>query len=71
MLVLKNSSKLKRNDFSLKDEEEIYDMQLEEVQKNPRWFLDNLDYLPVYEVSWKDYRYSVPTLPYRFTKLYK
>lgn len=47
---------LKDNDYSLEEEKEIYFLTLEDIYNNPRWYLDNLDYLVEYRVSFINYK---------------
>lgn len=65
--ISKINSKLKSNDFTLTQEVELYDRQLQDVFDNPRQYLDNLNFLTEYKVRWKDYRYNTPVLPYKYT----
>ena len=62
------SQNLRDADYSIEEEAEIYDNNIDDLLLNTRWYLDNLDYLSVYQVRWKNYEYSNPTLPYRYTK---
>lgn len=55
-------------DYDIKEQEKIYDDTLVDVFNNTRWYLDNLDFMRSYKVSWKTYRGKIPTIPYRFTK---
>lgn len=66
--LLPNNRSLKQNNYSMEDEEEIYDNVLQDIYDNPRWYLDNVDYLSVFYVSWKNYRYKSPVMPYKFVK---
>jgi hypothetical protein len=63
----KHEDRLQRNDYTMEEEEEIFNLSLQDVIDNPRWYLDNLDYLPQFTVRWKDYRkgYQI-TMPYCF-----
>lgn len=60
------SQQLKDN-YTFDEEKQLYEDSLREVYENPRWFLDNLDKLSSFRVSWKDYRYTSPVLPYKYT----
>lgn len=53
--------------YTLDEEIEIYNDCLRDVHDNPRWYLDNLHMLASFRVSWKDYRYKYPTIPYEYT----
>ncbi len=59
----KNNTWLKSQDYTLKEEGNIYDEQLDDLYTNPRWYLNNLDYLDEYKVRWKCYTHkpAVPT----------
>lgn len=61
-------NELKENGYSIKEQEQLYDSQLDDLFNRTRWYLDNLDFLPTYRVSWKNYRYNTPVLPYKFTR---
>jgi hypothetical protein len=60
---LKTNNNLVDNGYSEEEQEQLYDLQLQELFENPRWYLDNLDYMPVYRVSWNDYSLNTATLP--------
>ena len=64
--LLPNRGSLKDNDYSIEEEEIIYDTQLEELLQNTRWYLDNLDSMREYTVRWKDFRSKTPTIPRKF-----
>ena len=61
------SNHLADNDYSLAEQAKIYDDQLADLLLNTRWYLDNLDFLPTYRVSWKNYSNNRPTVPYKYT----
>ena len=61
-----NRSYLKEAGYSIEEEEAIYNAVVEDVYKNPRWYLDNLDYLVSFRVSWINYR-GRASYPYKFT----
>lgn len=70
--MLKTNSRLADNGFSIEEEEKIYEEQLQEVFDNPRWYLDNLDYMVEYRVRWVDYKKGNNiTLPRKFSNLDK
>ena len=52
--------------YTLEEEIAIYDKVLDDVYTNIRWYLDNLEYLNSFRVSWINYRYKVTT-PYKYT----
>jgi hypothetical protein len=60
------SSLLDSSDYTLKDQEEIYDAMLLDLMENTRWYLDNYEYLREFRVSWVDYKTQKITKPYRF-----
>lgn len=65
--LAKNNNWLKENGYDLASEEEIYDKQLLDIIANPRWYLDNIEFLIEYRVSWKSYaKNKTPTLPLRY-----
>lgn len=61
------NASLKDAGYSLKGEENIYDLQLNDMLDNMGWYLDNFETLVTYKVRWANYRYKKPTTPYRFT----
>ena len=62
------NSWLKDSGYTVEQEEAIYDATLEDLGDNPRWYLDNLEYLKEYRVSWHCYGRdkTAPVLPRRF-----
>lgn len=66
--LLKNNNHLSDNGYTLEEQGVVYDEQLAELYANPRWYLDNLDYMVEYRVSWQDYRYKRPVLPREHVK---
>lgn len=66
--LLPSERHLTVNGYSILEQEEIYDYQLEEVLTRTRWYLDNLTTMNVYYVSWKDYRRTSPVTPYKFVR---
>jgi len=66
-----NNNWLSNSGYTKEFEEQIYLDQLEDVYCNPRWYLDNLDYIVAYRVSWKNYKYNTPTIPYSMRKRVK
>jgi len=66
--LLPNNRTLSQNDYLIEEEAEIYDDLLQDVIDNPRWYLDNVDYLSAFYVRWKNYRYSSPVIPYKYVK---
>jgi len=72
LYLIPGRTRLKDNGFTLKEEEEIYDNLLQEVYDNPRYFLDNLDSMTLFRVSWHDYRSKHAVLPLKhINKPYK
>jgi hypothetical protein len=53
--------------YEIEEEAEIYDMQLQDLLENPRWYLDNLDYLREYRVKWHNYSVMKgPVMPWKY-----
>lgn len=59
-----NNTWLKDAEYTLQEEIEIYNYQLKDIIANPRWYLDNVDKMGEYKVSWATYRLKSATLPY-------
>jgi hypothetical protein len=57
---------LKDKGFSKKEQEEIFEQCLLDVYNNPRWYLDNLEYMREFRVYWVNYKNSSITFPYKF-----
>lgn len=47
---------LKNNGYSREEEKKIYIEQLKDIYDNPRYYLDNLDYMIEYRLSGTNYR---------------
>jgi len=58
-------SYLKANGYSDKEEKKIYNDVLDDIQKNTRWYLDNLEYLSEFQVSWENYHDRDAQLKYQ------
>ena len=58
---------LKDADYTILEEADIYKKQLQHLLENPRLYLDALEYLRTYKVSWKNYSSKTPTMPYEYT----
>jgi hypothetical protein len=56
---------LSASDYSLQEQADIYDRQLADVLENTRWYLDNLEKLVTYRVTWHAYNERDITLPFR------
>lgn len=52
--------------YSVEDQEKIYDDLLTDVIENPRWYLDQLNYLPEFRVNWVNYVKQNNTRPYKY-----
>ena len=68
---------LKNQGYSREEEGKIYDDNLQDVIDNPRWYLDNLEFLVAYRVRWATYKGGEPaeilktvnpTIPIRFVE---
>ena len=66
--LLKNNNHLTANGYDIEEQGELYDSQLAEIYANPRWYLDNLEYMVEYRVSWHDYRNNRPVTPRKYVK---
>ena len=66
--LIGNDNRLSSAGYTYDQESTIYDDNLQDVIKNTRWYLDNLDYLREYRVSWKTYRNKIPTLPTKYVE---
>ena len=64
-LYLSRSNHLSDNGYSMEEQEKIYDDQLVDLYLHARWYLDNLDFLPTYRVSWHNYRTKSAPVPYK------
>jgi len=54
--LAKNSNHLRDAEYTPEEEVIIYKVVLEDVYNNPRWYLDNLSFLPEFRLSWGNYR---------------
>ena len=62
------SNQLTQSGYTVEEETELYDKQLQDILDNLRWYLDNLDNMVEYRVIWKDYRSKTPTLPHKYVR---
>ncbi len=64
--LFKHNNLLHCNGYSLDEESVLYDSLLRDVYENPRWYLDNLESLSCFRVSWGSYSKGnvLPTLPF-------
>jgi len=67
-IVLGTSNHLSDNGFSIEEQGDLYDETLEDVIRFPRWYLDNLDYLVTYRVSWHNYRSRKSVMPRAYVR---
>jgi hypothetical protein len=66
------SSWLKDAGYTLEEEETLYNEQLKDILRNTRWYLDNLDSLHPYKVSWHAYTSrKVPPTPLKLVTISK
>lgn len=67
-MMMMNTNRLR--DIGLTQEEEIkfYNNQLDDLYRRPRWYLDNLEYLHEYRLSWVDYKVCSITSPFPLRK---
>lgn len=71
--LMKSSSLLKEAGYTLHDEVDIYNRQLDDILENTRWYLDNAYKLPEYQLRYVNYS-SVnisPTAPKRIKLINK
>lgn len=61
-----SSSWLKDSRYTIKQQSLLYDAVLQDVINHTRWYLDQLDYLSEFKVSWADYRKPGITKPYKY-----
>jgi len=66
--LTKSNNWLNKNDYDISEEEEIYDFCLAHVLENTRWYLDNLENLKEFRVSWKNYSNNKPVVPFKYVK---
>ena len=52
---MSNNNWLKYNGYSIEEEHKIFEFQLKDILSNTKWYLDNLEYLSEYKVSWNRY----------------
>lgn len=52
---MSDDSNLKANLYSIEEEDEIYNLTMDAILSNTRWYLDNLEKMPTYRVSWHRY----------------
>jgi len=64
----KRSNHLRDGEYTLEDEEILYDQVLQDIYENPRWYLENYMDLAEFRVSWANYRSKAPVLPYKYVK---
>lgn len=67
VIFCKTKNKLDENGYTISQEGLIYDAVLDDVYRNPRWYLDNLDKTVAFRVSWANTPdvYITPTLAHR------
>ncbi len=61
--ALSDDSNLKANGYTQEEEDYIYNSTLSAVLSNTRWYLDNLDKLPTYRLSWHSYNTKNVNIP--------
>lgn len=66
LYLLKKRTNLRENGYSLEEEDDIYNQLLEEIYMNPRFFLDNLESMTTFRLSWGNYKSNTPIVPYKF-----
>ena len=68
LALMQGEAMLKKNGYSIEEEADIYDTQLEDLYNDPRWYLDNLPYMQEYRLRWVDYKFSPSSTPYKYVK---
>ena len=68
--IKKTNNWLSEAGYTRQEEGDIYAALLQDVINNPGWYLDNLDYLPTYRVSWVNYKSTNVTKPLEFVLIY-
>lgn len=63
-IAMGQSNKLCDNGYDIYEQEEIYDMTLDDLYFHARWYLDNVDFLSTYKVDWHNYRSKRSPVPY-------
>lgn len=69
--VHKNGNWLKDAGYSFEEEQTIYDLQLQDIMDNTRWYLDNYMFLPTYRLSWVAYNQTKSSIPYKHVLITK
>lgn len=54
--------------YTVEEEAQIYEDQLQDLLDNTAWYLDNYPQLSTYRVSWKNYRKTTPVIPYSLVR---
>jgi len=57
--IIPTNNWLRDNGYTPEEEIYIYSKQLEDIYDNPRWYLDNLDYLREYRTYFINYNRKV------------
>ena len=61
--LIPNNNWLKESGYSKQEEIETYNDQIQEVIDDPGWYLQNLDYMTEYRLSWGTYTTKRITIP--------
>lgn len=51
----KTTTSLQKNGYTIEQEHKIYDAVCDDILKNTRWYLDNLEFISEFQVSWEEY----------------
>lgn len=62
-----SSSRLSEHGYTKEEEKEIFNQVLQDVYDNPRWYLDNLDYITTFQVFWASSKPRTVVIPYEHT----
>lgn len=63
VMTMKTNNWLHTCGYTIEEEIDLYNRQLLDIINDPLWYLDNLDYLTTYRLSWGTYTSKRPVLP--------
>lgn len=55
---MKTNNWLKENGYTTEEERQVYKDCLKDIYNNPRWYLDNMDKLVEFRVSFINYKHK-------------
>ena len=68
LYLMKNRTNLRDNGYNVEEEGTIYDMLLEAIYNNPRYYLDNLNKMTTSSLSWHNYNTNATSIPLKYVK---